>query len=120
MDNKNLEYFKSKLKNELRELELKADGTLSASILIDSHTADPLDRAAIDMDISTIMRIRDRESKLMQKIQESLDKIEEGTYGVCELCGEDISIARLRARPVASYCIRCKTKMESFERVSGF
>ena len=120
MEKTDLEYFKAILERELQELKVKADGTVSTSILTDGHAADPLDRAAMDTNISTIMRIRDRESKLMKKIQESLDKIEDGTYSICEMCSGDISIARLKARPVARYCIKCKTKMESFERASGF
>ena len=115
-----LAYFKSILESELRELEMKAGGTVSASIFANHYTSDPLDRAAMDTDISTIMRIRDRESRLMKKIKESLDKIEDETYGICEMCEEDISIARLKARPVAKYCIKCKTKMETMERASGF
>ena len=120
MEKKNVAYFKMVLENELRELELKADGAVSSSILTNGYAADPLDRTAMDMDIGTILRIRDRESKLMRKIQESLDKIEDGTYGICEMCEEDISVARLKARPVARFCITCKKKMELFERASGF
>jgi RNA polymerase-binding transcription factor DksA len=52
---------------------------------------------------------------LLGKIIQSLGKIEEGTFGICEACGEEISIERLRARPVATYCITCKNKMEALE-----
>ena len=120
MQEKEIAYFKSVLENELRELEIKAGGAVSKSILTNHYTADPLDRAALDIDINTSMRIRDRESRLMKKILESLDKIEDGTYGICEICEEDISIARLKARPVAQYCIKCKTRMEALEKASGF
>ncbi len=120
MKNKELAYFRSLLEREVRELEFKAVGTVSTAILVNHYTADPLDRAAIDTGISISMRIRDRESRLMKKIQESLDKIEDGTYGICEICEESISIARLKARPVARYCIKCKTKMEALKKAGGF
>jgi len=75
----------------------------------------------MDVDRSFTLRIRDRESKLINKIKAALDRIEEGEFGECEMCGEDIGLARLRARPVTTYCIRCKTKLESQEKlVSGF
>ncbi len=120
MEKKDLVYFNEALQNQLEELTAKAGGTVVASIIFDGHVSDLLDRATIDTDLSTIMRIRDRESKLMKKIKESLDKIEDGTYGICEMCEEEISVARLKARPVAKYCIKCKTKLEGLERASGF
>ena len=66
-----------------------------------------------------MLRIRDREHKLIYKIKQALDRIEEGTFGVCDSCGEDISIKRLKARPVTTQCIDCKTKEEAQEKVLG-
>ena len=81
--------------------------------------ADPLDRATVESDRSRTLRIRDRESMLIKKIRQSLADIENGEYGICEDCGEDISIERLKARPVTSLCIGCKTKRESLEKQAG-
>ena len=115
------EFFKTLLTGQLEELQRKADGTVSDLLLLSVHSADPLDSSAMDADRSFTLRIRDRESKLINKIKAALDRIEEGEYGVCDMCGEDIGVARLRARPVTTFCIRCKTKLESQEKlVSGF
>ena len=65
------------------------------------------------------LRIRDRESMLIKKIRKSLEDIENGDYGICEDCGKDISTERLKARPVTSFCIRCKTKRETLEKLTG-
>jgi DnaK suppressor protein len=65
------------------------------------------------------LRIRDRERKLISKIKDALDRIEEGTYGICEECGENISDERLKARPVTTLCIDCKKKQENQEKVKG-
>ena len=83
------------------------------------NLADPLDRVSVESERIWTLRIRDRESFLINKIRQSLEDIETGEYGICEDCGEDISIERLKARPVTSYCIRCKTKRESVERLTG-
>lgn len=65
------------------------------------------------------MRIRDREAKYLKKIEKALRKIEEGTYGICEKCGSCISYERLKLRPVAELCIKCKLEQEKFERKFG-
>jgi DnaK suppressor protein len=83
------------------------------------NLADPLDRATVESDRIRALRIRDRESMLIKKIRQSLEDIENGEYGICEDCGEDISIKRLKARPVTSLCIGCKTKRESMEKLTG-
>ncbi len=81
--------------------------------------ADPLDRATDEQAHNSRMRIRDRESRLISKIRRSLQAMDEGTYGICEFCEEPIGIARLKARPVTSYCIDCKTRQEANERLTG-
>ena len=114
-------YFKALLSDQLEELQRKADGTVSDLLLLSVHSADPLDTSAMEADRSFTLRIRDRESKLINKIKAALDRLEEGEFGVCDMCGEDIGVARLRARPVTTFCIRCKTKLENQEKlVSGF
>lgn len=77
---------------------------------------DPADRAAMESDRHAALRIRDRERKLIAKIDEALRRIADGTYGECEECGEPIGIARLRVRPVTTLCIDCKTAQEAAER----
>ena len=80
---------------------------------------DPTDRAALEADRNFMLRIRDREAKLIKKIREALERFENGTYGICESCGEDISIKRLKARPVTTQCIDCKSKEEALEKALG-
>ena len=65
------------------------------------------------------LRIRDRERRLIHKIQEALTRIDEGEYGICEECGEDIGVARLKARPVTTLCVNCKARQEEGEDVQG-
>jgi DnaK suppressor protein len=115
------EFFKALLTDQLEELQRKADGTVSDLLLLSVHSADPLDTSTMDADRSFTLRIRDRESKLINKIKAELDRLDDGEFGECEMCGEDIGVARLRARPVTTYCISCKTKLENQEKlVSGF
>jgi len=121
MSREDLHYFKELLASQLEELQRKAGGTVSDLLLLSIYSADPLDTSAMDADRNYTLRIRDRESKLINKIKAALDRIAEGEFGECDLCGEDIGLARLRARPVTSYCIRCKTKLENQEKLaSGF
>jgi DnaK suppressor protein len=80
---------------------------------------DPTDRAAMEADRNFLLRIRDRERRLIVKIREALDRIDKGTYGICEACGDDISIKRLKARPVTTQCIECKTREEARENALG-
>ncbi len=87
--------------------------------MVYANEADPLDRATEEQARNDQLRIRGRESRLIAKIKKSLQTIDEGTYGICEDCEEPIAIARLKARPVTSYCIACKTKQEAFERITG-
>ena len=111
--------FKQLLLMELDILLARADETVSYLSKIDESLPDPLDRAAVDSGRDSDLRIRERESRLIRKITKTLQKINEQTFGICESCGEDIPLSRLKARPVAAHCIRCKTKMESWERAAG-
>jgi DnaK suppressor protein len=77
---------------------------------------DPGDRASLETDRSHSLRLRDRDRKLISKIKEALQRIEDGTFGVCESCGGRIGAARLRARPVTTLCIGCKREAELRER----
>jgi len=120
MKKKDLDYFKALLQEELDGLLDRANvavGELVGEAFV--NEADPLDRAAEELARNHRLRFKDRESRLIAKIQSCLLNIEEGTYGICQECEEPISIARLKARPVTSYCIACKTKQEALERVTG-
>ena len=119
MEENDLEFFRNLLIQWMEKLLDHADETVEG--LLDSHEilADPLDRVTVESDRIWTLRIRDRESKLIKKIRQSLEDIENGEYGICEDCGEDISIERLKARPVTSFCISCKTKRESVEKLTG-
>ncbi len=77
---------------------------------------DSVDLAALEITQAAIQKMGNREKNLLKKIEYTLDKIESGDYGTCERCGEKISPARLEARPVAQFCIDCKTELESNER----
>ncbi|UCH22711.1 MAG: RNA polymerase-binding protein DksA [Deltaproteobacteria bacterium] len=119
MKKKDMEYFKEFLTNRLEELLSQADDTVSGMTIPKENFPDPTDRAALEADRNFMLRIRDRESKLIKKIKKALERIENGTFGICETCGEDISIKRLKARPVTSQCIECKSKEEALEKALG-
>lgn len=74
------------------------------------------DQSSFESDRNFLLRLRDRERRLLAKIDEALQRIEEGTFGICEECGKQIGIKRLKARPVVSMCIECKTKQEEEEK----
>ena len=119
MKKKDVDYFKNFLNNRLKELLSHADDTVSGMTQPKENFPDPTDRASLESERNFMLRIRDRENKLIKKIRNALDRIENGTFGVCEECGENISIKRLKARPVTTQCIDCKTKEEAFEKALG-
>jgi DnaK suppressor protein len=114
-----LEFFRHLLTEWLEELLAHADNSVESLLDPRETLPDPLDRASAESDRAWTLRIRYRESMLIKKIRESLEAIESKEYGICEDCGEDISIERLKARPVTSFCIPCKTKRESVEKLAG-
>lgn len=114
-----IDNFKQQLEQQLAELLMRADEAVCALSRESEATADPLDRAALDGGREHSLRIRERESRLIRKIKTALQKIDEGEFGICESCGEDIPFPRLKARPVTAYCIQCKTRMESWEKAVG-
>ena len=80
---------------------------------------DVSDQASAEVDQNFSMRIRERERKLLKKIDEALERMNTATYGTCERCGGDIPYKRLKARPVTTLCIECKTLQEQEERARG-
>ena len=119
MKKKDIEYFKGFLNDRLEELLSHADDTVSGMTAQKENFPDPTDRASLEADRNFMLRIRDRESKLIRKIKKALARIENKTFGMCEKCGEEITIQRLNARPVTTQCIDCKTKEEAIEKSLG-
>lgn len=119
MKDNDLEFFRDLLTQWMEDLLDHADYTVENLLDPQENLADPLDRASVESDMTRTLRIRDRESMLIKKIRKSIEDIETGEYGICEDCGDDIAIDRLKARPVTSFCIRCKTKRESREKLIG-
>ena len=104
MDAEKLEYFRGMLLEEMHTLLGEAGKTVSEMTADNTNFPDPNDRATQESDRNFELRIRDRERKLINKIREALERIDEGSFGTCEMCGEDISEGRLKARPVTTLC----------------
>ncbi|HEY5976073.1 MAG TPA: RNA polymerase-binding protein DksA [Geobacteraceae bacterium] len=117
MDQEKVEYFRHILHEEMRELLEEAGKTVSEMTTDSTNFPDPTDRATQESDRNFELRIRDRERRLINKIKEALQRLEDGEFGICEVCGEDISEARLKARPVTTYCIDCKMEQERKEKL---
>ncbi|MDI6790735.1 MAG: RNA polymerase-binding protein DksA [Thermodesulfobacteriota bacterium] len=113
------EYFRVLLNKKTEEILSGAEKTLSDMTDLTDKFPDPADRATLESDRNFELRIRDRERKLLQKIRSALERIDEGTFGVCENCGEDISEKRLEARPVTTLCLDCKKRQETTEKIRG-
>jgi DnaK suppressor protein len=114
-----LETFRTMLIQKINELLTEAGKTVSEMTNGKENFPDPNDRASLESDRNFELRIRDRERKLIMKMQEAIKRIDDGTFGVCESCGGPISEKRLMARPVTTDCIDCKTKQEKIEKLNG-
>ena len=119
MEKKDLEFFKNLLTDRLQELLSHADDTVTGMTKQKENFPDPTDRAAHEANRSFELRIRDREHKLIKKIRKTLVRIDNGTFGICEACEEEISLKRLKARPVTTQCIECKKREEDMEKALG-
>lgn len=120
MDKKRTDYFRDLLTKKLEGLLAEAAKTVLDMSGEEEDFPDPTDRASLESDRNFLLRIRDRERKLITKVTEALERIKGGTFGVCEMCGDEISEERLRARPVTTLCIDCKTDEEEKERAGGY
>lgn len=116
MNSKQLAHFRKVLED--LKLELSQDIDRTVHTMQDEATlfADPNDRASQESDIALELRNRDRERKLIKKIDETIVRIDSGDYGYCESCGVEIGLKRLEARPTATLCIDCKTLDEMREK----
>ena len=109
-------YFKAKLEAMSQDILNEAEKTLLEMTDQSDNYPDPADRATAESNRNFELRIRDRERKLLAKIKEALERIDNGAYGICESCEEDISEKRLEARPVTTLCVKCKTAQEQHEK----
>ncbi len=118
MNNTKLMAIKKRLEKQRAELLQEAENTLTNKLGKEKESfPDPTDQAVAEFDNNFLLRLRGREQKLIKKIDEALARIEGGTYGICESCGNPISIKRLEARPVTTLCIECKTMQEEEEKL---
>lgn len=117
MNDRQLEYFKQKLLNWKEEILKESRETLSHLQSETENHPDIADRASSETDRSLELRTRDRQRKLISKIDEALRRIEDGSYGYCEDTGEPIGVARLDARPIATLSLEAQERHERRERV---
>ena len=116
MNARQLAHFRKMLEEMKRELSQDIDRTVHTMQDEATIFADPNDRASQESDMSLELRNRDRERKLIKKIDETIARIDAGEYGYCESCGVEIGLKRLEARPTATLCIDCKTLDELREK----
>lgn len=116
MNDKQLEHFRSILNSWKSELMEEVDRTVHHMKDDAANFPDPADRASQEEEFSIELRTRDRERKLIKKIDESLNELDNGDYGFCVTCGVEIGIRRLEARPTATQCIDCKSLDEIKEK----
>jgi DnaK suppressor protein len=113
------EQFQKLLSQRLDELLTETNKTTNGMTDFGDQPPDPLDRAVTEFDTSFAFRLREREGNLIRKIEDALSRLEDGTFGICEECGEEISRGRLQARPITTLCIKCKDKQEVDEKIRG-
>jgi len=116
MNEKQIEHFRDILQGWKNELMQEVDRTVDHMKDDAANFPDPADRASQEEEFSLELRTRDRERKLIKKIDESMDMLDNGDYGYCETCGVEIGIRRLEARPTATQCIDCKSLDEIKEK----
>src|SRR4030067_2015325 len=112
MEKERVAYFRDLLTERLKVLLGEAEKTVTGMTNDKDTFPAPTDRANLETDRNFLLRIRDRERKLILKIKDALARIDDGTFGVCQECGAEISEERLKVRPVTTLCIDCKTKAE--------
>jgi DnaK suppressor protein len=120
LNQKDMKRFKKMLEESKKNLLNSAKKTLMEESNFDTDDLpDEIDLASSEYSQSMVFRLRDREKFLLKKIDKALSRIEEGTFGICERCEEEISLKRLEARPVTTLCIRCKDEQEQTEKSFG-
>lgn len=119
MDKEKLKEFNQillRMKQDILEETGRLSNSIQTGVAKETRLPDPNDRASVETDASVLLRLGDRNRRLLLKIDAALKRIKDGTYGICEICGEEISEERLRYRPVTTQCIKCKTELEDEEK----
>ncbi len=119
MEKEKFDFFRNLLHNRLENLVNEAGKTMVNMMGEGESLADLTDRASLENYWDSLLNIRERERNLIHKIIEALDRIKDGTYGICEECDEEITEQRLKARPITTLCIECKTAQEAEEQFRG-
>jgi DnaK suppressor protein len=119
LDEEDLVYFRQLLSERRAEILGEAERTAQGMGEEAETFADPTDRGVMEGERNRTLRIRDRERKLLSKIDAAIARLEAGTFGDCDECGDPIGAERLRARPVTTLCIACKAAEEEAERRAG-
>lgn len=117
MKKKDVDTIKELLEEEKKRIHRHLEDISDSSVAdLDTASGDSVDIASLEINQNSLQKIGKRELNHLKKIDVALKKMEDGTYGECESCGEQIAVARLMARPVAQLCIDCKTEQENEER----
>jgi DnaK suppressor protein len=117
MKKKDIERFKRILQERKGAIMDTAEASREGAMVVEqADLPDEVDLASSETGQTLNLRLRDRELVLLKKIDKTLKKIDDGEFGVCERCGEEIGLKRLEARPVAELCIRCKEELEKVEK----
>lgn len=120
LNDKDYEFFKKALLDQKATLLNEANKTVESELDVkEEELADTVDRSTVETERNFTLRLRDRERRLLKKVEDALDRLEKGELGDCSQCGQRIGIGRLRARPVATLCIECKQEQEQRENQFG-
>ena len=120
LNQKDYKYFKDALLEQRAEILKDAGKAKSGDLnVVEEELADTVDRSTVETERNFTLRLLDRERKLLKKIDETLQRLDENEFGLCDECGNPIGIERLRARPVATLCIDCKEAQERKEKQLG-
>ncbi len=117
MKSKDFAFFKDLLLQQRADILNKADAFKEEAKHNPEHQGDEGDLAVSELNLSLSLRLQERQAQLLSKVDRALAKIEDGSFGLCEVCEEPLNFNRLKAHPVANLCIACKEEQENKERV---